>query len=230
MKSRVYVVDPDRQHRTRITKIAERLGLTTTLLDSGRQLLKQVDNVATGCIVTELRTPEISGIQLLEQLAKRDGCLPVIVLTAYAKTTSTVGAMQRGALTVLDKPADEEAVSDAFRRALILSDKLRRDQERRRELSRRFDSLTRVESRVAASIVKGCTNREIAESDRVSVRTIESRRQKVYQKLGITSLQELVELTLQFRRDNRYESHLAFQSMPHFSPVGSFDSPIHALS
>jgi FixJ family two-component response regulator len=110
-------------------------------------------------------------------------------------------------MTVLDKPLDEDEVWNAIRRGLIQSESTRQKWTKHAELDRRFSSLSDNEAKVADLIVQGKTNRQIAEGHRVSIRTIEARRQKTYSKLGVSSLPELVEVTIEHRSYKRDDRH-----------------------
>jgi len=208
VNSKTYVIDADPELRERVSAVALTLGLDVDCHESGESFLSEFSPDETGCIISEMRLCGISGLELLEHLISMDSCMPVIFLTGHARTQTTVAAMQRGAMNVLEKPLDEDEVWNAIRRGLIVSDGLRRQWETRRNIRRRFASLTDNEAAVSEMIVSGMTNKQIASSHEVSIRTIESRRQKIYNKLGVKSLPGLVEITIQHQASHKPDNQL----------------------
>ncbi|MCA9212365.1 MAG: response regulator transcription factor [Planctomycetales bacterium] len=195
---KLFVVDNDPSYRDRVSTIARTLNLEPDPHHSAESFLTAFSPHQVGCIVSELRLYGLSGLELLDHLVEMDSWMPVIFLTAHAKTDVTVTAMRRGALSVLDKPLDEEKVWNALRLGLLESEKRRSKWQQEDGLRRRFSKLTSKEAEVAEFIVQGKTNREIATKQRVSVPTIETRRQKTYSKLGANSLPEFVELMMKY--------------------------------
>ena len=118
--------------------------------------------------------------------------LPVILMTAYAKTPVTVEVIQKGAVTVLEKPYDDDDLWNAIRSALSQEQEARKRNTRRREIRERLTMLTANERAVLERMVEGKANKEIAAELEVSLRTIENRRHDVFRKMGAGSLAELV--------------------------------------
>lgn len=221
MKSKVYVIDQDPHYRDRVSAIARTLELQAETHESGESFLTAFSPDEGGCIVSEMRLCGISGLELLDHLISLRSCMPVIFLTGHARTQTTVAAMKRGAMTVLDKPLDEDEVWNAIRRGLIQSENAKQRWTKHAEIDRKFSSLTDNEAKVAELIVQGKTNRQIAEDHRVSIRTIEARRQKTYNKLGVSTLPELVEITIAHRSYKRDDRH-----NPAAAPVSTRMSPV----
>lgn len=145
-----------------------------------------------GCLVVDLRLPGLSGLELQEELRDRGLPIPVVLITANARTAIVVRAMRSGAVTVLDKPCDEEALWEAIRDGLT-RDRIQREQHAaREELSRQIGALSPSELEVLHRVVEGVANKDIARELGASVRTIENRRHSVFTKLGVHSLAELV--------------------------------------
>jgi FixJ family two-component response regulator len=173
--------------------------MTAVAFESAEEFLAQYRSDQAGCVVTDLRLRGMSGLELLDRLAQDDRGIPVILVTGFAKTHLTVRAVKTGAVTVLEKPYDDEDLWSAIRNAL-LQDQERRDlQQRHHELVARFDKLTAQEREVLDLIVAGLTNRQMADRLSVSTRTIESRRHNVFQKTEAKSIAELVKMALAMR-------------------------------
>ncbi len=139
----------------------------------------------------------MSGLELQEKLRELDVNLPVIVMTAYASTPLTVRAMQGGALTLLEKPFEENELWDAIRKALAKDAQQRATHEHRRELRRRIDRLTPTQREVMDLIVAGKSNKWIAKELDIGIRTVESRRREVFERMQAESLAELVRLAIE---------------------------------
>jgi len=139
----------------------------------------------------------MSGLELQERLRELDILLPVVVMTAYARTPLTVRAMRGGAMTLLEKPCEEDELWDAIRNALAQDAKDRATHERRRRLRHRIESLTPAQRKVMDRIVAGKANKVIAMELDVSIPTVEARRQEVFSRMQADSVAELVRLTIE---------------------------------
>ena len=139
----------------------------------------------------------MSGLDLQDRLIEQGIRLPVIVLTAYPRTRSTVRAIQAGAVTLLEKPYDEEELWDAIRKALAREAAGRDKTQRRGEIQERAALLTPAERTIMNLIVQGKPNKLIAKQLNLSVRTVESRRHEVFIKMGVESVAELVQLAIE---------------------------------
>jgi len=129
-------------------------------------------------------------------LKRRNVMLPVIVLTAYARTPITVRAMKSGAVTLLEKPYADDDLWDAIRCALAEDVSGRADHDRRREIRGCIAELTEAERKVMDMMVKGKPNKVIAARLDVSIRTIENRRREVFAKMKADSVAELVRMVI----------------------------------
>ncbi|HYW78259.1 MAG TPA: response regulator, partial [Thermoguttaceae bacterium] len=116
----------------------------------------------------------ISGIELQERLQELDISLPVVVMTAYAQIGMTVRAMRAGAVTLLEKPCEENELWDAIRAALAQNAKQRETQSRCRELQQRIDGLSPLHRNIMDWIVAGRSNKWIAEQLELVLRTVET--------------------------------------------------------
>ncbi len=198
-KPTVFIVDDEEQPRASVCALVRSMGLEAQSFGSAEAFLKVDDVERPGCLVTDVRMFGMSGIELLEELAKRRSVLPVIVLTAYAHTPLTVRAMRAGAVTILDKPYHDDELWDAIRTALVKNKLLRQKRERRDEIQRRMASLTESEREVLELVVEGAPNKVIAGRLDVSVRTVENRRREVFNKMQAQSVAELVRLVMEAR-------------------------------
>ena len=114
----VFVVDDDELARDSVCALVQSMGIRAESFSSAEEFLEQYVDGRPGCLVTDVRMTGMSGLELQEKLQELKIPLPVIVMTAYAKTSLTVRAMQSGAVTVLEKPCEENELWDAIRTAL----------------------------------------------------------------------------------------------------------------
>jgi two-component system response regulator FixJ len=138
----------------------------------------------------------MSGLELLDEVRRREYPLPVVVVAAHVRTPITVRAMKGGAVTVLEKPWQEDELWDAIRLALAEEARVYAAYEYRRQILRRLTLLTPDERRVMQQIVEGVPNKGIARAEEVSVRTIESRRRAIFSKMQACSLAALVRMAI----------------------------------
>jgi FixJ family two-component response regulator len=197
LESTVFVVDDDERARKSVCALVRSLGLRAEAFSSGEEFLARRPPACAGCLVTDIRMLGMSGLDLQDRLGEQGIRLPVIVLTAFAGTRSTVRAMKAGALTLLEKPYDEEELWDAIRRALAQDAAGRAEAQRRGDIRARAALLTPAERSVMELVVQGKPNKIIAKQLNLSTRTVESRRHEVFTKMGVESVAELVRLAIE---------------------------------
>ncbi len=193
----VFIVDDDARARNSVCALVRSCGVPAEAFSSAEEFLAKYAPGRPGCLVTDLRMTGMTGLDLQDRLAERGIRLPVIVLTAYPRTRSTVRAMKAGALTLLEKPYDEEELWDAIRKALSHEAASRAEDNRRSQIQARAALLAPVERTVMKLIVQGKPNKLIAKQLNLSVRTIENRRHDVFDKMGVESVAELVRLAIE---------------------------------
>ncbi|MBC8356948.1 MAG: response regulator transcription factor [Planctomycetes bacterium] len=196
----VFVVDDDAEALASVRALVTSMGLTCKPFSSAEEFLEFCDEGAdlAGCLVTDVRMVGISGIELQEQLAQRHISIPVIVLTAFARTPLTVRAMHNGAVTMLDKPYDDDDLWDAIREGLKRDVVQREGDAAKQAVQKQFESLTPSEREVLDLVVAGLPNKVIASRLDVSVRTVENRRREIFTKMHADSVADLVRLAVQF--------------------------------
>jgi two-component system response regulator FixJ len=196
----VHVIDDDEPLRDSIRMILAHEGLTAQTYASADAFLAAPAS-PTGCVVTDVRMPGMSGIELLTQIAARRLALPVIVLTGHADVALAVDAMKKGAVDFLEKPFKGEDLIEAVRRALKVGQDSRRVALTSQEAHARLGSLTARETEVLDRLVKGQPNKVIAFEMGISPRTVEVHRANVMKKTQAGSLPDLVRMFLNVERD-----------------------------
>lgn len=193
----VYVVDDDQGARESVRALVRSMGVQSAAFGSAEEFLEQLDPTRPGCLVTDLRMDGMSGLDLQSKLAEKGVHLPVILITAHAETQITVKAVKTGAVTVLEKPCQDFQLYDAIRAALAQDARFREDMSKKQVFLNRVSALSPNEKKVLDFMMEGMANKVIARRLEVSIRTIENRRQRVFEKTGTDSLAELVRLVVE---------------------------------
>jgi FixJ family two-component response regulator len=192
----VYVIDDDDEPRISVCALVRSMGVAAEGFSSAEEFLESYPTGRPGCLVTDVRMPGMSGLELQEQLQQRNIPLPVILLTAFAKIPMAVEAIKRGAVTLLEKPCEENQLWEAIRDALDQDANHRAEFEAREECRRRLATLNPAEREVLDLVVDGVPNKNIAKRLVKSLRTIEARRSEIFRKTQVDSVAELVKLVM----------------------------------
>lgn len=196
----VHVVDDDDLARKAVTALIQAMAVENRGYASAEEFLQTYDGERPGCLVTDVRMLGMSGLELQEELVRRGISLPVIVLTAFASTPSTVRAMRNGALTLLEKPCRDDELWEAIRDALATDRAALAIERSRTDARSRLGSLTAKEREVLTLMTAGDANKVVASKLGVSVRTVELHRHSVFQKMGADSLAELVRMIVELEQ------------------------------
>lgn len=193
----IYLVDDDAPVRDALGLLLRTIGYRVSTHADAKSLLAAVDDGEHACIVIDIRLVGLSGLSLPALLEARGVCLPVLFISGHADVPSTVQAFKLGAIDLLQKPIHEQSLIDAVERALardvVLKAQAQRDAQERQRLAR----LTERELGVLRGIARGLSSRELAEAWGVSVRTVESHRASLFDKLEVRHVIELAPFTSQ---------------------------------
>ena len=192
----VHVIDDDEAMRESLAFLLDTSGLSARTYDSAVAFLEQIDAAETGVIVTDVRMPEMTGLELVKRLKARDVDLPIIMITGHGDVPLAVEAMKAGVVDFLEKPFEEDKLLAAIRTALADSSKVDEDQAERERLKQILDSLSPREHEVLDGVVEGKLNKVIAHELGISPRTVEVYRANVMSKTGARGLSELVRMVM----------------------------------
>ena len=192
----VHVIDDDEAVRESLTFLLKTTGLSVRTYESATAFLHDDPKAKSGCVVTDVRMPDISGLDLLHRLKELHVSLPVIVITGHGDVPLAVEAMKAGAADFIEKPFDDEAILSAIRNALAASQSDGRKSAERAEIEERLNSLSQRERQVLEGLVAGQPNKIIAHNLSISPRTVEIYRANVMTKMNAASLSELVRMAL----------------------------------
>jgi two-component system response regulator FixJ len=192
----VHVIDDDDAVRESLEFLLRTAKIDVRAYDSATAFLTAMSKGATGCIVTDVRMPGMSGVDLLRELKARGSIMPVIVITGHGDIQLAVEAMKVGAADFLEKPFDDEVLLASVKSALGRLEKDAQRETERAELNNRLATLSTREREVLEGLVAGKANKVIAFDLGISPRTVEIYRAHVMTKMNAGSLSELVRIAL----------------------------------
>jgi two-component system, LuxR family, response regulator FixJ len=194
--SLVHVIDDDEAMRDSLAFLLRSAGMDARTYDSATAFLATLPGVSGGCIVTDVRMPEISGVDLLRRLRELQVAIPVIVITGHGDVQLAVEAMKIGATDFIEKPFDDDVLLTAIRSALDRSQKNAQQDAERSNLHEKLATLSSREREVLEGLVAGKPNKIIAFDLGISPRTVEIYRANVMTKMNASSLSDLVRMAL----------------------------------
>ncbi len=195
----VTVVDDEPHVLKAVARLLRSEGFPVATFSSPREFLDQLDPGAPGCLVLDMSMPQISGLEIQQELEKRGCLLPVIFLTGRADVPATVQAMKRGAADFLTKPVEDEDLLAAVRRAMERDAVAREERAEVASIRERLETLTPREREVLEHVVSGALNKQIAGRLGTVEKTIKVHRARVMQKMNASSLADLVRLAQRAR-------------------------------
>jgi two-component system response regulator FixJ len=192
----VHVIDDDEAVRRSLDFLLQSAHFKTRTYETALAFLNTLPDIPSGCIVTDVKMPEMSGVELLRHLRKKNLRMPVIIITGHADVPMAVDAMKSGAADFLEKPFDDDVLLTAVRAALASAENVKERENEKAELQRRFELLSKREREVLEGLVVGKPNKTIAFDLGISPRTVEIYRANVMTKMRAVSLSELVRMTM----------------------------------
>jgi FixJ family two-component response regulator len=190
----IHVVDDDTAFRTAIGRLLRASGYQVALYESGDQILKSSLGKEPGCILLDVRMPDLSGPELQARLVEIGNVLPIIFLTGHGDIPMSVQAIKTGAEDFLSKPVPKKTLLETIERALAHFEKTRAQHDRLDAMHALMSACTPREHEVFALVVRGKLNKQIAFELGTSERTIKAHRHNIMQKLQVHSLAEAVSI------------------------------------
>lgn len=191
----VHIVDDEEPVRKSLAFLLTVSGFTVRLHESATAFLATAETIRNGCLITDLRMPDMSGVELLQRLRHLPTRIPAIVITGHGDVPMAVEAMKAGALDFIEKPFEDETLIQAIKRA---ADEIARTAQGKdiASINARFASLSEREKEVLSGVVAGLANKTIAFDLDISPRTVEVHRANVMAKMDARSLPELVRMAM----------------------------------
>ena len=195
MPGLVHIVDDDASFRTAIERRLRKAGYEVATYPSAQHLLDHLPNESElGCILLDVRIPGLNGPELQARLSELGSTLPIVFLTGYAEVRTTVRAIKAGAEDVLTKPVSSEELLGAIERALVHHQVMRSQRNKLDGMRAHIAKLTPREREVFELVIRGKTNKQIANVLGATERTIKAHRHQVMEKMQVQSLAELVSI------------------------------------
>lgn len=192
----IYVIDDDEAARDSLQFLLETAGLRAKTYETASLFLKNLPGPGPGCIITDVRMPGMTGIELLKTLKARAFPLPIIVITGHGDIPLAVDAMREGAADFLEKPYNDDALLQSIERAVASVNPAADMDNVKAGILRRIAELSGREAEVMTGLVAGKSNKVIAIELDISPRTVEIYRANVMSKMGADSLPALVRMAI----------------------------------
>lgn len=193
-KALVHIIDDEDSVRRGASFFLKTSGYAVRTWESGVSFLKEVRHAEPGCILLDIRMPEMDGLEVQQQLNERGVTMPVIVLTGHGDVGIAVKAMKAGAIDFLEKPFDTDALHDAIRRAFEQLTSEKNVMARAAEAEVVLGALSDRERQVLEGLAQGYPNKTIAYDLGISPRTVEVHRANIMTKLRARSLSEALRI------------------------------------
>lgn len=192
----IYVIDDDEAARDSLQFLLETAGLTARTYETATAFLKNLPDTGVGCVITDVRMPGMTGLELLKTLKVRAFPLPVIVITGHGDIPLAVEAMRDGAADFLEKPYNDDALLQSIERAVASLQSITKSDDAKADILRRMGDLSGREAEVMRGLIAGKSNKVIAIDLDISPRTVEIYRANVMSKMGADSLPALVKMAI----------------------------------
>lgn len=190
----VFIVDDDPLVRSALEITLTLAGLKAVKFASAQQFLAHVSAEHCGCVLTDIRMPGMDGLELQEELARRNSCMSVLVITGHADVPLAVRAMKAGALDILEKPFKKELLVKKVMAALALARQKSEQASQRDGIAARYDRLSERERDVLKLVVAGKSSKEIGRALDISPRTVDVHRANLMEKMQADNLAALVRM------------------------------------
>jgi FixJ family two-component response regulator len=192
----VFLIDDDPGVRDSLSLLLSLKGLRTQPFATAESFIATYQEDWPGCVLTDLRMPGMTGLELQAVLRERRIEVPVVVLTAHGDVATARAALKNGAFDFLEKPIDDAMLLDVLQNALRVDRERRGAAASRSSTDARLERLTAREREILALLAAGHQNREIALKLGISPRTVEVHKARIMEKLDCTSLAELIRLNI----------------------------------
>ncbi|MFC9357532.1 response regulator transcription factor [Rhodococcus sp. NPDC057014] len=196
-ETRVYIVDDDQELCASLAWLLDSVNITSEYYFSVQSFLEEYRRDIPACLVLDVRMPEVGGFQLQETLLADESPIPIIFVSAHGDIKMSVRALQRGALTFIEKPYDPQHMLDVIQDALRVARQRFGERRNRTELQGRIDALTMREREILALVLDGLPSKNIAKELGISVKTVDVHRTRIKEKTGAESIAVLVRDILQ---------------------------------
>jgi two-component system response regulator FixJ len=192
----IALIEDDEAVLRSLSMLLENRGMRVNCYASAERFFEDFGNTPPQCVVSDIRMPGMSGMELQQELRKRDLAVPVILITGHGDIAMAVQAIKQGAFDFIEKPFDDERLIASITEAIESGHRLRIQQNERAALGARMSELSPRQAEVMWLVAEGLSNKEIALKLNISPRTVENYRAWVMEKMGAPNLADLVRKAL----------------------------------
>lgn len=192
----VHIVDDEEAVRNSLAFLLSSAGFAVRVHESATDFLAIAAEIRNGCLITDLRMPDMDGVELLRRLRDSDMLLPAIVITGHGDVQMAVDAMKNGAIDFIEKPFSDEVLIDSIGRAASRAAQRVQNESVLEQIRQRLASLSERERQVLKGVVDGQANKTIAFELGISPRTVEVYRAGLMSKMQARSLPDLVRMVM----------------------------------
>ncbi len=196
MTATIHIVDDDRLARESLKWLAESAHLSVCEFECGQDFLDHFDDALPGCVVLDVRMPDINGMELYARVKEAGATIPVIIVTGHADVAMAVRAMKAGAYDFIEKPYNDALMLELLQSAIACDRDKRERKTRVDDVQRRIERLTPREYEVMKYVLCSKQNKIIAAELGISIKTVELHRANLMAKMNATSPTELVRLAM----------------------------------
>lgn len=199
-KPTVFIVDDDERNRRYFEAVVQQAGYATRQFALAREFLEHYEHSQPGCLLLDICMPQMSGLELQEELNRRGATIPVVFVTGIDDVPVVVEAMRHGAFDYLTKPVSVKDLLERLHLALEFDATTRTRLLEHHQAQERFGTLTPREAELLSLIVSGLSNKEAAARMDLSVRTVEIHRASVMRKMDARNTAHLVRIAMELRQ------------------------------
>lgn len=192
----IYIIDDDEGMRNSLSWLLTSSGYDTIAFENAESFIENIPANDLGCIIADIRMPGMSGLELYQWLSEMNFHLPVIIITGHGDISIAVKALKDGIFDFVEKPFDDKIILDSIHMAIQCCKNQQAQRSLQQMLCDRFETLTSREKEVMDKIVLGLSNKQIAATLNISIKTVEVHRSRVMEKMQADSLAELVRMSL----------------------------------
>ncbi|MCQ9328847.1 response regulator transcription factor [Pelistega suis] len=199
--STIYIVDDDDAVRDSLRFLLETNGYNVLTFSSGEEFLEKYDPTLVSILITDVRMPGMSGLQLQEELNARKVNIPIVFITGHGNVPMAVNTLKQGAMDFIEKPFNlsdiQEVISNLTSEAQARADAAQNQRANEELLNR----LTSREQQVLGRIVAGRLNKQIADDLNISIKTVEAHRANIMEKLQVSTVADLMKVALHSQKE-----------------------------
>lgn len=192
----IFIVDDDEAVRDSLRWLLEANGYQVQSYESGEKFLENYNPSIVSVLIADVRMPGMTGLELQEELIKRNAPVPIVFITGHGDVPMAVSSMKKGAVDFLEKPFNEADLREIIARMVVQAQDKASIAEQQKNHQELISRLTSREQQVLGRIVAGRLNKQIADDLNISIKTVEAHRANIMEKLEVTTVADLMKVAL----------------------------------